>query len=73
MVFVAVGDATQLHGQTEELVVSLALDGCASLAAEPFVDDGLVRDILEGGREDILHHRFHRFTQIIFFFIQCVS
>ena len=48
MRLVAVRDATQLHGQTEELVVALRFYRLPSLAAEPFADDFLVRDAFEG-------------------------
>ena len=50
MGFVVIGDAAELYGQAEELVVALAFHRFASLAAEPFGDDGCVGDAFEGLR-----------------------
>ena len=73
MGFVVIGDAAELYGQAEELVVALAFHRFASLAAEPFGDDGCVGDAFEGLRVFLLHHRFHRLTQIIYIFSFCMA
>ena len=70
VLLVVVGDVPQVRGQPVQLRVAFPLLRLSPVATEPFANDGGIREVFEGfGERLLVHHRFHRFTRIIFFFM----